>query len=252
MSFIVTLYVPEGIVMAADSRLTMNFQKKLPDGTSLFQSFIASDTNQKLYLINERFGLSLCGEAAINNIPLAGFINTFEERISSNTDVTEIPEALIKYFKEIGNNPRITFHLSGYRVEEGISIPYVYIGHVSESKFLRVNYRNDQIYYGCSWGGDSDIFARLILPARVKKNRGEWKELPYYEIPYNFFTLQDAIDFAIYAIRTTIQTIRFQTRPKTVGGPIDVLVLKPGEQPYWIQKKNYHGENALKEISTRL
>ncbi len=49
-------------------------------------------------------------------------------------------------------------------------------------------------------------------------------------------TLQDGIDFAVFAIRTTIDTMRFQMCVKTVGGPIDVLVIKPsGAQ--WISRK---------------
>jgi hypothetical protein len=53
--------------------------------------------------------------------------------------------------------------------------------------------------------------------------------------------LQDAVDFAIYAIRTTIDTMRFEARPKNVGGPIDVLVLTPGGA-HWIQRKELQGE----------
>lgn len=242
MSFIVTLYVPEGMVMAADSRLTINMQQVLPDGNSMIQSFLASDSNQKVYLLDQRFGLSLCGDAAINNIPLAGFINTFvEEKITPATDITEVAESFARYFAEVGNKPNITFHLTGYRVEDGISVPYVYVGHVQTGRIQRVNAATGATSYGCSWGGDSDIFARLMLPAKVRNARGDWDELPHHEVPYNFFTLQDAIDFSVYAIQTTIQTIRFKTRPKTVGGPIDVLVFKPGEIPQWIQKKTYHG-----------
>ena len=37
----------------------------------------------------------------------------------------------------------------------------------------------------------------------------------------------DAIDFAKYAIQTTIDTMKFQQRGKTVGGPIDILIIKP-------------------------
>ena len=53
-------------------------------------------------------------------------------------------------------------------------------------------------------------------------------------------TLQDAIDFADYAIRTTIETIRFQHKEKTVGGPIDILIVKPNESPTWIKRKKLH------------
>ncbi len=48
--------------------------------------------------------------------------------------------------------------------------------------------------------------------------------------------IQDAIDFSIYAIKTTIDTMRFQARPKTVGGPIDVLLITP-EGARWIRRK---------------
>jgi hypothetical protein len=63
--------------------------------------------------------------------------------------------------------------------------------------------------------------------------------VPSFGIPFQFFTLQDAIDFAVYAVRVTIDSIRFQTRAKTVGGPIDVLVIKPTEA-CWIDKKELH------------
>jgi hypothetical protein len=57
-------------------------------------------------------------------------------------------------------------------------------------------------------------------------------------------TIQDAIDFAIYAVRTTIDTMRFQARPKNVGGPVDVLLISPDEPPRWIQRKAFRGEIA--------
>ena len=50
-------------------------------------------------------------------------------------------------------------------------------------------------------------------------------------------TLQDAVDFGVYAVKTTIDTMRFQQKEKTVGGPIDVLVIQPYQEPLFIQKK---------------
>jgi hypothetical protein len=49
--------------------------------------------------------------------------------------------------------------------------------------------------------------------------------------------LQDAIDFGVYAVKTTIDTMRFQQKEKTVGGPIDVLVIQPYNEPFFVQKK---------------
>ena len=57
-------------------------------------------------------------------------------------------------------------------------------------------------------------------------------------------TIQDAIDFAIYAVRTTIDTMRFQARSKNVGGPVDVLLITPDEPARWIQRKQFRRELA--------
>jgi len=59
-------------------------------------------------------------------------------------------------------------------------------------------------------------------------------------IIWDAMAVQDAIDFAVYAIRTTIDTMRFQARPKNVGGSIDVLLLTP-EEARWIQRKELSG-----------
>jgi hypothetical protein len=49
------------------------------------------------------------------------------------------------------------------------------------------------------------------------------------------FTLQDAVDFAVFAVRTTIDTMRFLPRLRTVGGPIDVLIIEPSGA-HWLNQ----------------
>ena len=51
MSLIITLYVREGIVMAADSRLTLNFPRTTADDQSHVLSITSSDSAKKLFLI---------------------------------------------------------------------------------------------------------------------------------------------------------------------------------------------------------
>ena len=53
--------------------------------------------------------------------------------------------------------------------------------------------------------------------------------------------LQDAVDYAMHLIRTTIDTLRFEPRYSSVGGPIDVLVVTP-EGMRWVQRKELRGE----------
>jgi len=63
-------------------------------------------------------------------------------------------------------------------------------------------------------------------------------------------TLQDAIDFSTFLIRTTIDMQRFSDGigldPGEVagtGGPIDICVIRPFEGFSWVQKKELAGDN---------
>lgn len=93
----------------------------------------------------------------------------------------------------------------------------------------RCNIYSDNVKnYGMIYNGQIDIL-ESILNSKVAYIL--WEEM----------TLRDAIDFSIYAIRTTIETMRLQDRPQTVGGPIDVLLISP-EEAKFIQNKELQGE----------
>ena len=47
--------------------------------------------------------------------------------------------------------------------------------------------------------------------------------------------MKDAVDFARYAVETTINTMRFKNVVETVGGNVDILVITPDETK-WLQK----------------
>jgi hypothetical protein len=99
---------------------------------------------------------------------------------------------------------------------------------------VQVNSTGDK---GVLWDGEGDIMFRLLQPVYRKTDKGEFVALDNPDIAFQYFTLQDAIDFGVYAVRSTVDTIRFiASRSKTVGGPIDVLVIKPREA-FWVQRK---------------
>ena len=86
MSFIITVYTNEGIVMASDSRSTGSSVQRLPDGrTQTLLGTQITDTTYKTFKCNERIGLSTCGDASINQIPIAGYIEKFiHEKVRLN------------------------------------------------------------------------------------------------------------------------------------------------------------------------
>jgi hypothetical protein len=236
MSLIVTLYVPEGIVLAGDSRLTLNWSSHV-NNIERSHSISASDTNNKIFVINDKFGLGIFGSAAINGIPLAGFINQFvEQLIKESTTIDEMPQLLHDFFGAPFGFPGINFYIIGYKIEHNISVPYAYFINIANKSSNRINYVNDKIINGANWGGEIEVLSRILNPVKVNNN-GTWLDLNTSPIPWNYMTLQDAVDFSVYAIRTTMETMKFQQKEKTVGGPIDILVIKPNKIPIWVAKK---------------
>jgi hypothetical protein len=233
VSFIITLYVREGIVMASDSRMTLNTTHNQGPNQIVQMAVGQSDTNYKTFRALDRFGISTYGAADIKGVPIAGFIQTFIREVDEGSEVDEVPPLLLEHFKALPSPPATWFHVAGYKGEE----QHLWLVDVAADKTERLNPTDLQ---GASWGGESDTLSRLIQPVGELDENGNLKQaLPYHQIPWGFFTLQDAIDFVRYAVQATIDSIRFKPRAKTVGGPVDILVVRPNEAT-WIQRKELH------------
>jgi hypothetical protein len=243
MSLIITMFVREGMVMASDSRLTLNSQQGQV-GASVIQQLAVSqsDTNNKTFLAPNDIGISTCGAADVNGVPIGGFIESFiREKLQNITpaiEVDQVPTLLLNYFRALSSIPATIFHVAGYKKEGEQVIQHVYTINVSAAAITRVNLLGVLGENGAAWNGEIDILTRLINPVFTQQG-SNFTPLPTYPIPFQFFTLQDAIDFSVYAIAATIDSMRFMPRAKTVGGPIDVLVIRP-QGAEWIQKKRLH------------
>ena len=133
--------------------------------------------------------------------------------------------------------------MAGFKREGRASVPHVYYCHVDRAEVSRknVNAQTGELTYGASWGGQADVITRLLKAKQVVGADGQLQEITAARVNWHLLNVQDAIDFAIYAVRTTIDTMRFEARPKNVGGPIDVLLLTPPERAGF-QRKELHGE----------
>jgi len=234
MSFIITLNVREGIVMASDSRLTLNSQNQVNAQTINQIAVGMSDSNYKTFLAQNKFGISTFGAAEIQGIPIAGYIESFIATQCEEIDSVETTaQKLLEHFRTYTPIPQTQFHVAGYNIENDQKAQHIWSVNVANNSKERLNITEP----GASWGGENDILARLVLPiAQIDQNRNVTNVFPHFGVPFKFFTLQDAIDFSVFAVRSTIEAIRFQPRPKTVGGPIDVLVIKP-DKAFWVQRK---------------
>jgi hypothetical protein len=235
MSLVIAVYVREGIVMASDSRLTLNAQSNSGGVLSIQLSVGMTDSNYKTFVTGSSIGISTYGAADIGGVPIAGFIESFIQTpaAASLTKVQDLSKEILSYFRNI--NPALgTFFLVGGYDPGQVPEQEVWYVSVADNVMEKVNKKDEQ---GAKWGGEVDVLSRLITPSGALDGTGKLAApFPSFPIPWNFFTLQDAIDFAVFGIRSTSDVIRFQQRAKTVGGDVDVLVIKPSGTT-WVKRK---------------
>lgn len=235
MSLVVTVYVPSGIVMAADSRMSVLRSQDREEGenkTRLQQQLVLSDNAFKVVELRKiGVGISLYDAGIINNEPVDSHVHRFEEEVLTPDDnVLTAAGKFMEHFRAKFPNVGIGFHIAGYLQEERASVPYVLVGHTTrEPETKRVNAVEDgRVQYGITRAGETQIANRLIDP----------KQLPLF----NAMPLQDAVDYSIHLIRTTIDTMRFEPKFPSVGGPIDIAVVTP-DGVRWVQRKELRGED---------
>ena len=233
MSLVVTVNVREGLVMAADSRITLNAQQPQQGGQQTVHLAVGmSDSNRKLFVTPNNVGIGTYGQADIQGVPIAGFIDSFIASLPPNLGPQQTAQNILAHFHAMNAALNTCFHVAGYDASTPPS-QEVWTVEVQPNRVQKVNQPNQQ---GLAFGGEGDTVARLLQPVAVAGPNNTWQPLPPVSVPINFFTIQDAIDFGVHLIRTTIDSIRFQSRPKTVGGPIDVLVIRPGTHE-WVSLK---------------
>ncbi|KZR60405.1 hypothetical protein [Pseudobacillus badius] len=120
MTIISSVYVPEGIVLSADSRLTGS--KNYGNGQR--DRFTLSDNSQKIALLqNSKIGVSFCGDAIIDGKTVADFLRVFDiNEINDEDNVEEVAIKLHKYLDQQYKEYNVHFIIGGYHNDE----PFVY------------------------------------------------------------------------------------------------------------------------------
>lgn len=247
MSVIVTVNVNEGIVMASDSRISITTPELINDGSDGNPKVIKesmmhfSDTTYKTFLMDGKIGISACGNATINSAPIAGYIESFI-RENSGCPIEDIPQKILDYFKKLAPGKNSTFFVAGYSMDNGKATQHVFRVNTAPSDGQEIEV-SDTSVSGAAWDGVRDVASRLFTSLYIKKTtadgKADYTKHSEYSLALQQFTLQDAIEFAEFVISATINSMKFQKRPKTVGGPIDILVIKP-ENAFWLQRKELH------------
>jgi hypothetical protein len=260
---------PEGIVLAADSRVTLTAQVQLPNQPPMFVPSTFDNATKLLRVQGQsHVGAVTYGAGAIGLMEprtAHSYMPELEQELkdAERLSVQEFADRLSQFFlakwqaqnMPTGSNDMV-FLVGGYDL--GGTYGKVFEIYIPSRPTPR-EWHGGTGEFGLVWGGQREYADRLIhgydgqLPALAKAFLGlddqRSEELRLHlqthlqaPVPFGFLPLQDSIDFAIFLIRTTMVMQHWLVGVRGVGGKIDVAVITQTDGFNEIQKKKLGGE----------
>lgn len=268
MSLGIAFKAPEGIILAADSRVTLSTKTVTPSETIIHNS--TYDNATKLLRVNgqDHVGAITYGIGSINTPEprtAHSFIPEVEKHLFglARLTVEEFAKELSSFFmgrwtstsNPIAQGQDMIFLVGGY--DDGAAF-----GRIFEFGIPNRPTPVERVFpanFGLIWGGQQEYVDMLMnghdarLPIMLQAKLGltdmqrddlmnEIQNNFASKIPFAFLPLQDCVDLVIFLIRTTITMQHWLLGVRGVGGAIDVAVITPAEGIREIQRKSLSGE----------
>jgi hypothetical protein len=268
----------EGIVLAADSRVTLTVQQVQPNGQvmSLPSTF---DNATKLLRVKGQdyvgavtYGVGAIGQQAPRTAH--SFLSEFEAKLNAThglgnrLNVEEFAKELSVFFLEQWNS-----QMAGVVLPPGADMVFLIGGYDNQAVYGRVfeftipgrptpieKYPNTG-EFGIVWGGQREYVDRLINgfdPRAIDLAQAELAlDDPTKDrlaaklaslgtpIPFQFLPLQDCVDLSIFLIKTTMKLQTWTLGLRGVGGAVDVATITRTDGFNAIQLKQVIGDNTL-------
>lgn len=215
MSLHITVYTDNYVVMGSDSRSSW-----IPDDESIPAHF--EDTAEKLIKYNDYIGISFSGHLEILHenkvVKINDHLLQFRNDNVGVNDIDILSNALLRSFDMYNQKPETYFHVAGYDKNKKSFVVYKIDVKNRHCNKLDTTI-NDGIY-----DGSVDVLNNML------RNN---------ELNGDFSDLTKSIEFIKNAIIFTAEREIERHGIKTVGGPIDILAIKP-TGAFWIQRKELH------------
>jgi len=275
MSLGIVVKGSEGIVLAADSRVTLTAILNQPSGAPAgvqVQLPVNFDNATKLLTFGNpnnwigavTYGDAVMGTTASDLRTAQSFVPEFEadltkDRLSVADFSKKLSDFYLKQWQSrmpsIHKGPGMAFVVGGFDADK----PYgsVYMFSIPRTPIPVEQSPND---FGVTFGGQNELTYRILggydprvldiakkeLNAPVTRMDAFQKALGQLQltIPYHLLPLQDCIDLAIFLIRTTTTAQNLSIGIRGVGGAIDVAVITKREGLTIIQRKELAGEKG--------
>lgn len=274
MSLGIAFKGPEGIVLAADSRVTLMAQMQQPNLPTPMLLPATYDNATKLLAVKgqEYVGAVTYGAGAIGQLEprtAHSFVPELEQELAA-ANVGRLPTE--EFASKLGEFYLARWNAGGMgAVQQGQDMFFLIGGYDEGSAYGRVfevaipNRPTPVEYnassFGASWGGQTEFTERLLngydrsLGGHIQQFLGlddarrdalieDLKPKLAVVIPYQFLPLQDCVSMAIFIIRTTITLQTWQVGVRGVGGFIDLATITRTEGFKYIQQKELAGERG--------
>lgn len=267
MSLGIVIKGPEGIVIAADSRVTLSTKTQNKDiyhvnfdNATKLLAFNGKNTS------NSHIGAVTYGQATVgkSNRTAHSYLPEFESTLpDTRLSVSDFAERLSAFYMSQWDKNKIpnyhgsnmVFVVAGYN--EGEHFGRKFIFEIPGNP--KIEERNPgPNEFGITWGGQREFVDRIIqgYDANVLNIIADTLKLDQstidtvkkaiipvsMQVPLQMLALQDCVDLAIFFIRTTIDAQRLTVGIRGVGGPIDVATITRSEGFTFIQRKAITGE----------
>ncbi|MBI3649787.1 MAG: hypothetical protein HY231_01925 [Acidobacteria bacterium] len=271
MSLGIVVKGSEGVVLAADSRVTLTAQMSQPDGTVLHLP-VNFDNATKLLTFakpNNFIGAVTYGEAVIgtsaSNLRTAkSFIPEFEvdlpkgKRLNIEDFSCRLSNFFLKQWNDImpttHQSPGMVFVVSGF--DNDAAYGSVYEFNIPNTPTPQERQAND---FGVTMGGQHELSSRMLkgydeqLLDIARQSLGldltqldrlrQALEILQLQIPFPVLPLQDCIDLAVFLIKTTSAAQNLSIGVRGVGGAVDLAIITQREGLKIIQQKELVAEN---------
>jgi hypothetical protein len=197
---------------------------------------------QKMFPVQGRFGLATYGSGIVNNRSIYNHVTELGLRLPADDGkrdhLENLSQFVVRYFCEqlfaewkkanidLNLQPDnwwpFGFQLVGFSNDSsGEQVPTTYL--LSIGKKPKVE---KHMTIGCTVSGDTSV-VQLLWQNNTSANFGA-------------FSLQDAVDYAKFLIRTTADFQRFLGKIPTVGGEIDIALVANHKGFRWIAQKELY------------
>lgn len=271
MSLAIVFKGSEGVVLSADSRVTLTVPVKDGAGKDWLVPATFDNATKLLKIVGQNYVAAVTYGLGTLGHPEPRTAHSLMPELEAAIDPTvrlsveDFAKKLSAFFMDQWNTRMppgvvpgtMVFLVAGF--DE--NAPY---GRVFEIQIPTAPAPAERIgtgEFGPLFGGQQEITARLLNgqdppgmaaikqelgldDVKVKQLETKIAEVSSAKIPYQFLPLQDCVDLSMLLVRTTAQIMEYQTSVRGVGGAIDVATITRQEGFRYVQYKEIRGQDG--------